>query len=137
MLYEVITVEESRETVAAALNCDPGEIIFTSCGSESDNLALRGAAQAMSEQNGRKWILTSTAEHHAVTKTAVQLAEHYGFMLEWLDADEHGMVTPETVEQALCDNTVVASVMYANNEIGTINPIKEISGICHQSYNFV
>ncbi len=126
-------VEESRESVAAALNCDPDEIIFTSCGSESDNLALRGAAQALSEKDGCKWILTSRAEHHAVTKTAEQLAGHHGFLLEWLEVDEHGMVSPETVKQALCDNTAVVSVMYANNEIGTINPIKEIAQICHQN----
>jgi len=125
-------VEESRETVAAALNCSPGEIIFTSCGSESDNLALRGAVQAIYEKSGRKWILTSQAEHHAVTKTAEQLAVHYNFPLEWLDVDEHGMVMPETVEKALCNNTAIVSVMYANNEIGTINPIKEIAEICHQ-----
>ena len=125
-------VEESRETVAAALNCRPDEVIFTSCGSESDNLALRGAAQAMSESSGRKWILTSKTEHHAVSKTAEQLTEHYGFLLEWLEVDEYGMLRPETVEQALCDNTAIVSVMYANNEIGTINSIKEIAEICHQ-----
>ncbi|MGD8406075.1 MAG: cysteine desulfurase family protein [Anaerolineales bacterium] len=125
-------VEESRETVAEALNCSPDEVIFTSCGSESDNLALRGATQAMYEKSGREWILTSQAEHHAVTKTAEQLAEHYRYPLEWLDVDEHGMVTPETVEQALCDNTAIVSAMYANNEIGTINPIQEIAEICHQ-----
>jgi len=125
-------VEESRETVAAALNCRPDEVIFTSCGSESDNLALRGAAQAMSESSGRKWILTSKTEHHAVSKTAEQLAEHYGFLLDWLEVDEYGMLRPETVEQALCDNTAIVSVMYANNEIGTINSIKEIAEICHQ-----
>jgi cysteine desulfurase len=125
-------VEASRETVAKAINCHPDEVIFTSCGSESDNLALRGAAQAMLEGSGRKWILTSRTEHHAVTKTAEQLAKHYGFQLEWLDVDEHGIVTPETVEQALCDNTAIVSVMCANNEIGTINPIKEIAEICHK-----
>ena len=125
-------VEESRETVAAAINCDPDEVIFTSCGSESDNLALRGAARAMLEDTGRKWILTARTEHHAVTKTVEQLAEHHGFLLEWLDVDEHGMVTPETVEKAMCDNTAIVSVMYANNEIGTINPIKEIAEICHK-----
>jgi cysteine desulfurase len=125
-------VEESRETVAAALHCHPNEVIFTSCGSESDNFALRGAAQAMSEKSGRKWILTSHTEHHAVSKTAEQLAGHYGFSLEWLDVDKYGMVRPETVEKALCDNTAIVSVMYANNEIGTINPIKEIVEICHQ-----
>ena len=125
-------IEESRETVAAALHCRPDEIIFTSCGSESDNLALRGAAQAMAETTGRKWILTSRTEHHAVSKTAEQLAEHYGFFLEWLDVDEYGVVTPDAVEKALCDNTAIVSVMYGNNEIGTINPIKEIAEICHQ-----
>ncbi len=125
-------VEESRETVAKAINSHPSEVIFTSCGSESDNLALRGAAQAMLEASGRKWILTSRVEHHAVTKTAEQLAAHYGFLLEWLDVDEHGMVTPEAVERALCDNTAIVSVMYANNEIGTINPIREIAELCHQ-----
>ena len=125
-------VEESREKVANAINCQPAEVIFTSCGSESDNLALRGAAHAMFENHGRKWILTSRAEHHAVTKTVEQLAAHYGFLLEWLDVNEHGMVTPETVEKALCDNTAIVSVMYANNEIGTVNPIKEIAEICHE-----
>jgi len=125
-------VEESRETVAKAIHCHPSEVIFTSCGSESDNLALRGAAQATLEASGRKWILTSRVEHHAVTKTAEQLAAHYGFLLEWLDVDEHGMVTPEAVERALCDNTAIVSVMYANNEIGTINPIREIAELCHQ-----
>ncbi len=125
-------VEEARETVAEAINCHPDEIIFTSCGSESDNLALRGAAQCMLEKTGRKWILTSKAEHHAVSVTAKQLAAHYGFQLEWLDVDEHGMVTPEAVEKALCDDTAIVSVMYSNNEIGTINPVKEIAEICHR-----
>ena len=125
-------VDEARESVAASLNCRPDEVIFTSCGSESDNLALRGAAQAMLEKTGRKWILTARTEHHAVSKTAEQLAEHYGFQLEWLDVDEYGMIRPETVEQALCDDTAIVSVMYANNEIGTINPIREIAKICHK-----
>ena len=124
-------VEEARETVAAALHCHIDEVVFTSCGSESDNLALRGAAQAMSERSGRKWILTSKTEHHAVTKTAEQLAEHHGFPLEWLEVDEHGMVRPEMVEKAICDHTAIVSVMYANNEIGTINPVREIAEICH------
>ena len=125
-------VDEARESVATSLNCRPDEVIFTSCGSESDNLALRGAAQAMLEKTGRKWILTARTEHHAVSKTAEQLAEHYGFQLEWLDVDEYGMIRPETVEQALCDDTAIVSVMYANNEIGTINPIREIAKICHK-----
>jgi cysteine desulfurase len=125
-------VEESRETVAEAINCLPNEVIFTSCGSESDNLALRGAAQAMLEKTGRNWILTSRVEHPAVSKTAERLAAHYGFQLEWLDVDEHGMVTPEAVESAICDDTAIVSVMYSNNEVGTINPVKEIADVCHR-----
>jgi cysteine desulfurase len=125
-------VEEARETVAAVLGCRPDEVIFTSCGSESDNLALRGAAQAISEKTGRKWILTARTEHHAVSKTAEQLAEHLGFKLEWLEVDEHGMVTPGVVEKRSCDNTAIVSVMYANNEIGTINPVAQIAEVCHR-----
>jgi cysteine desulfurase len=125
-------VEEARETVASAINSSPEEVIFTSCGSESDNLALRGAAQAMREKSNRNRILTSRVEHPAVSKTAVQLADHYGFQLEWLDVDKHGMVTAGVVQNAICDGTALVSVMYSNNEIGTINPVKEIAGICHQ-----
>src|SRR5512142_2150508 len=72
-------VEAARETVAGVLNCQPADIVFTSCGSEADNLALRGAALAMREKTGANWILISRAEHHAVTKTAEQLESHYGF----------------------------------------------------------
>jgi len=120
----------ARETVARLLNCKPNEIIFTSCGSESDNLALRGAAYAMREKTGAKWILASRAEHSAITKTLLHLEKHEGFLIEWLDVNERGMVTPEIVSKAICSNTALVSVMYGNNEIGTINPIKEIAGIC-------
>lgn len=125
-------VDSARETVAAVLNCRSDEVIFTSCGSESDNIALRGAALAMREKNGAKWILTSKAEHHAVSKTAEQLEKYYGFQIEWLDLDKNGTVTPEAVEKAICNETAIVSVMYANNEIGTINPIKEIGEVCHK-----
>ena len=125
-------VDSARETVASVLNCRPDEIIFTSCGSESDNLALRGAALARREKTGADWILTSKAEHHAVSKTAEQLAKYYGFQLEWLDLDEHGFVTPAAVEKAICDKTALVSVMYANNEIGTINAIREIAEVCRR-----
>jgi len=124
-------VETARETVAAALNCRPDEIVFTSCGSESDNLAMRGAALAMRAKTGANWILTSRAEHHAVSKTAEQLEKHYGFQAEWLETDETGMVSAETVEKAICKDTAIVSVMYANNEIGTVNPVAEIAAICH------
>ncbi|MCX6036793.1 MAG: cysteine desulfurase family protein [Chloroflexi bacterium] len=123
-------VESARETVATALNCRPDEIVFTSCGSESDNLAIRGTALAMREKTGANWILTSRAEHHAVSKTAEQLKKHYGFQVEWLETDETGMVSPETVERVFRKDTAIVSVMYANNEIGTVNPVAEIAAIC-------
>jgi cysteine desulfurase len=123
-------VESARETVAAALSCRPDEIVFTSCGSESDNLALRGTALAMREKTGAKWILTSRAEHHAVSKTAEQLEKHYGFQVKWLETDGTGMVCPATVEKAVCKDTAIVSVMYANNEIGTINSVSEIAAVC-------
>ena len=127
-------IDSARETVASILNCRPDEIIFTSCGSESDNLAIRGAAYAMREKTGAKWILASRAEHPAVTKTLLHLEKYEGFLIEWLDVNEHGMVTPEIVSKAICDNTAIVSVMYANNEIGTINPIKEIAAICRANH---
>lgn len=123
-------IDSARETVARVLHCAPDEIIFTSCGSESDNLAIRGAAYAMREKTGAKWILASRAEHPAVTKTLRHLEKYEGFLIEWLDVDERGRVTPEVVARAICDNMALVSVMYANNEIGTINPIKEIAEIC-------
>jgi cysteine desulfurase len=129
-------IETARETVATILNCRPDEIVFTSCGSESDNLALRGVALAMREQSGAKWILTSKAEHHAVSKTAEQLERYYGFQVAWLQLDKHGMVTPEAVETALDhkneNKTALVSVMIANNEIGTINPVYQIAEICRR-----
>lgn len=123
-------VDSAREMVASILKCMPDEIIFTSCGSESDNLALRGAAYAMREKTGAKWILASRTEHPAVTNTLKHLEKYEGFLVEWLDVDKNGMVTPEIVAKAICKDTAIVSVMYANNEIGTINPIKEIAAIC-------
>lgn len=123
-------VDSAREKVARVLNCRPDEIIFTSCGSESDNLAIRGAAYAMREKTGAKWILASRAEHPAVTKTLLHLEKYEGFLIEWLNVNEQGMVTPEIVSKAICNNTAIVSVMYANNEIGTINPINEIAALC-------
>src|ERR1044072_9805897 len=90
-------VDSAREQVASILNCSPDEIIFTSCGSESDNLAIRGAAYAMREKSGAKWILASRAEHPAVTKTLLHLEKYEGFQVEWLDVDEHGRITAEAV----------------------------------------
>jgi cysteine desulfurase len=123
-------VESARETVATELNCLPEEIVFTSCGSESDNLAIRGTALAMREKTGANWILTSKAEHHAVSKTMEQLEKHFAFQLEWLETDESGKVLPETIEKAICKETAIVSVMYANNEIGTVNPVPYMAEVC-------
>src|SRR5215475_4273929 len=90
-------IDSVRETVASILNCRPDEIVFTSCGSESDNLAIRGAAYGMREKAGAKWILASRAEHPAVTKTLLHLERYEGFLIEWLAVDESGMITPEIV----------------------------------------
>src|SRR5512143_3451085 len=125
-------VDAAREAVAAVLHCTPAEIIFTSCGSESDNLALRGAALARREKTGASCILASRAEHHAVSKTAAQLEKHYGFRVQWLDVTSDGTVTREAVQRLISSDTALVSVMYANNEIGTVNPIAEIAGVCHE-----
>ena len=127
-------IDAARETVARVLNCRPDEIIFTSCGSESDNLAIRGAAYAMREKTGAKWILAARAEHPAVTNTLKHLEKYEGFLVEWLDVNERGLIIPETVSKAVCSNTAIISVMYANNEIGTINPIREIAEICRANH---
>ena len=124
-------IESARETVASVLHCRADEIIFTSCGSESDNLALRGAMLA-GMKSGRTWLLTSQAEHHAVSKTAVQLEKEFGVQLEWLPVDSQGTVTPDAMRHAVCDATALASVMLANNEIGTINPVAELAAICRE-----
>ena len=123
-------LEAARETVAEILNCSSSEVIFTGCGSESDNLALRGAALAARQQRGANHILISPVEHHAVSVTARQLAELHGFELEFLPVDEFGCVHPEEVAQRLRADTAVVSVMYANNEIGSINPLAEIGALC-------
>ena len=125
-------VETAREKVAAVLNCSPNEIVFTSCGSESDNLALRGAALAMREKKGADTILTSRAEHHAVSKTAEQLEKYYNFQVGWLKLDEFGVVNPDVVNKAINNKTALVSIMYANNEIGSLNPIAETAEICRK-----
>jgi cysteine desulfurase len=123
-------LENAREMVAMSLNCQPEEVVFTSCGSESDNMAIRGAAFSAREQRGARQILISSVEHHAVSRTAEQLASFYGFELEYLPVDEYGRVHPKDVADRLRPDTAVVSVMYANNEIGTINPIAEIGSLC-------
>jgi len=123
-------LENARETMAKGLNCQPQEIIFTSCGSESDNLALRGAAFAARKERSACHILISPVEHHAVSRTAQQLARQHGFEIEYLPVDEYGMVSAEEVAARLRPETALVSVIYANNEIGSINPIAEIGSVC-------
>jgi len=123
-------LEEAREVVARHLNCIPEEVIFTSCGSESDNLAIRGVSFAALQQRGARHLLVSPVEHPAVAKTARQLANYYGFDVEWLPVDEFGRVNPNEVAKRLRSNTALVSVIYANNEIGTVNPIAQIGSIC-------
>lgn len=125
-------LDEARTTTARLLNCRKEEIVFTSCGTESDNLALRGVAFAQLKSRGLKHILISPVEHHAVSHTAEQLKEVFGFDLEYLDVDEYGIVKPDELESRIRSDTALVSVIYANNEIGSINPISEIGKICRE-----
>lgn len=117
-------VEEARRQVAAALNADSREIYFTGCGTESDNWALRGAAYARG--NTRRTMVTTTIEHHAILHTAEQL-EKEGFKVVYVPVDEFGIVKLDEMEKAITEDVFLVSVMTANNEIGTIQPIEEIA----------
>jgi cysteine desulfurase len=116
-------IDEAREKIAQLLNCQPSEIAFTSGGTESDNLALRGVAEAYRHKGNH--IVTTAIEHHAVLRTCKAL-EDMGFFVTYLPVDEHGLVSPEQVTEAVNERTILVSVMHANNEIGTIEPIAEI-----------
>ncbi|MCA0452842.1 MAG: cysteine desulfurase [Chloroflexi bacterium] len=126
-------IEEARETIAAVLQCKPKEIIFTSGGSESDNLAIRGAAWAAHTKGKGTHLITSPIEHGAVGKTIDQLAAQQGFERTILPVDQYGFVNPDDFRAACKPGTTVASIMYANNEIGTIQPIKELASIAHEN----
>ncbi|MEO8611923.1 MAG: cysteine desulfurase family protein [Chloroflexota bacterium] len=118
-------LQEARESIAGKLNCDPAEIIFTSGGTESDNLALRGVAYGMRARGRGKHIITTAVEHHAVLDVAKELADE-GFEVTFLPVDSYGRVTAAQVVDALRDDTILVSIIYANNEVGTINPIGDI-----------
>ena len=122
-------LDAARERVAGVLNCRNREIVFTSGGTESDNSAIRGAAYAL-EETGQH-VITAATEHHAVLHACQQL-ENRGWDVTYLPVDDYGMVEPERVYEAITDRTTVVSVMYANNEIGTVNPIPEISAAVRQ-----
>lgn len=123
-------LEEARATVASGLGCSADEVLFTSGGSESDNLALRGVAFAERERRGARHVLTSPVEHDAVLRTAEQLERLHGFELELLPVDGRGRVSPDDLSRRLRPDTAVVSIIYANNEIGTINPIAELAAVC-------
>ncbi len=125
-------IETAREIIAGVLNCARREIVFTSCGTESDNLALRGAVLTARQQGKRGHIVTAHAEHHAVSHTAAQLATIADVEVTWLPVTREGTVTPAALRAALRDDTTVVSVMVANNEIGTIQPIRELAEIAHE-----
>lgn len=123
-------VEKSRQTVAEILGANPSEIFFTSGGTESDNWAIRGVAFAQFRK-GKNHIITSKIEHHAVLHTVKEL-EKEGFEATYLDVDKNGFVNPEDVKAAITEKTALVTVMYANNEIGTIQKISEIGKVCHE-----
>ncbi len=122
-------VETAREKVAGAIGASPKEIYFTGSGSEADNWAIKGAAYALREKGNH--IITSAVEHHAVLHTCKAL-EKEGFEVTYLPVDEFGMVSPESVKAAITDKTILITIMFANNEIGTIMPIEEIGMIAKE-----
>lgn len=125
-------VNAARESVADVLNCNPDEIIFTSGGTESDNLAVRGASLARRDASGMNHVHTSKTEHPAIGKTMEELKKRYNFDLDRLKNDSNGRVAAQNVEMSLRDKSALVSVIYANNEIGTINPVSEIAAVCRQ-----
>ncbi len=123
-------LDDARERMAALLGCKPGEIVFTGSGTEANNLAILGAARRYGEK--RRHLLCSPVEHHAVLHAFEYLARHEGFALTLLPVDSAGRVAPEDVAAALRPDTVLVSVMAANNEIGTIQPVAEIGALCRE-----
>ncbi|HID12042.1 MAG TPA: cysteine desulfurase NifS [Candidatus Latescibacteria bacterium] len=122
-------VEEARGQVADLIGAKPEEIVFTSGGTEADNFALKGVAYALRKRGDH--IITSSVEHHAVFE-ACKFLEKEGFKVTYLPVDRYGMVDPEDVHRVITDKTILVSVMHANNEVGTIQPIAEISKIAHE-----
>ncbi len=123
-------VDKARQQVADALGAEKDEIFFTSGGSEADNWAIKGAA-ALGAKKGKKHLITTKIEHHAVLHT-MQTLEKQGFTVTYLDVYENGIVKVEDVEKAITDETCLVTIMYANNEIGTIQPIPEIGKLCKE-----
>ncbi len=122
-------LDDARDSVADILDARAREIVFTSGGSESDNLAIKGVAFANRSRGNH--IITSQIEHHAVLHSC-QYLEKFGFRVSYLPVDRHGVVDLDSLRDEMCDETILVTIMYANNEIGTIQPIEEIAGICKE-----
>ena len=125
-----MAIDKARAQVAKALNCDVNEVYFTGGGSEADNWAIKGIASA--HKNKGNHIITTKIEHHAVLHTCQYLEKH-GFEVTYLDVDDKGLVNLEELKNAITDKTILVSIMFANNEIGTIQPIKEIGEIAKEN----
>jgi cysteine desulfurase len=123
-------LDDARSEVAALIGVDPSEVVFTGGGTESDNFAVRGAAEAL-EATGRKHLIATTIEHEAVLNTLKALARR-GWRVTLLPVDASGIVKPDALREAITDDTAVVSVMHANNEIGTIQPLAELAAIAHE-----
>ncbi|GGM93610.1 cysteine desulfurase [Thermopolyspora flexuosa] len=127
-------VEEARESIASALGARPSEVVFTSGGTEADNLAIKGLYWARAASGARR-VLVSSVEHHAVLDPARWLGERQGAVVEELAVDEHGRVHPETLREVIernPDDVALVSVMWANNEVGTVQPVAELAAIAHE-----
>jgi len=125
-------ITTAREEIAEVLRCEADEIIFTSCGSESDNLALRGIALEARELGKGNHLIVSAIEHPAILRTAQQLQNHHGFDITILPVDQHGLTSPRDLKTVIQPDTFLVSIMYANNEIGVVQPISELAAITHE-----
>ncbi len=123
-------IEHAREQVAKAFNAEPSEIYFTSSGSEADNWALKGTLDKALKSGKGDHLITSQIEHHAILHTAQYLEKYRGVKVTYLPVDSEGRVNPDDVEKAITDKTALVSIMFANNEVGTIQPVKKIGEIC-------
>ena len=123
-------LDNAKKIIAKTLNANEKEIYFTACGTESDNWALKGTAHANKTKG--KHLITSCIEHHAILHSMERLAKDEGYEITYIPVDSNGIVNPKDVEAAIRPDTTLVSIMYANNEIGTIEPIKEIGEICHK-----
>lgn len=124
-------IEESREKVAAALACDPSEVVFTGSGTESDNQAIKGSVFANSAKGDH--IIATKIEHHAVLHTFEYLQKYFNIRTTFLGVDRYGLVDPEELKRVITEKTILVSVMQANNEVGTIQPLPELAQICREN----